>query len=310
MNNRTLFGGRDTRLAGHRRADARPTSRGQIAPRIWLPLLALLLILSGCGAKPAERAASAPADTGQAAGVDGAAAAEPAASEPVTLTVSAAASLTDALGELERAYEAEHPYVKLDFNFGASGALQRQIEQGAPADLFLSASSPNMQALLDGGLIDAAYETDWLTNTLVAVVPTDSTVAKIEDLRRADVKTIAIGMPDSVPAGKYAQEALAHAGLWEPLQGKLVQGKDVRQVLQYAETGNADAGFVYKTDALTSNRVKIAFDVDPAGYSPIRYPIGVVKATGHAGAARDFYAYLQTPEALKLLSRYGFSAAQ
>jgi len=298
MNNRTFL-----RFLGIRR------TAGQAAVR-WLPLLALLLILSACGAKPVERAASDPETAGQVSGSVSSAAADRADAEPVTLTISAAASLTDALGEIERTYEASHPYVELDFNFGASGALQQQIEQGAPADLFLSASSRNMQALLDGGLIDAKQETDWLTNTLVAVAPNDSPLSKIEDLKSSEIKHIAIGIPDSVPAGKYAQEALTNAGLWDSLQGRLVQGKDVRQVLQYTETGNADVGFVYKTDALTSEQVKIAFDVDPDSYSPILYPIGIVQATRHEEAAQAFYDYLQTPEALQVLSGFGFSAAQ
>ncbi len=276
---------------------------------LFLPLLALILILSACGAKPTEQTAQNAAGTNRTASGAGS---DPAASEPVTLTISAAASLTDALTDIQKTYEAAHPGVTLAFNFGASGALQQQIEQGAPADLFLSASTKNMKALLDGGLIEARHETNWLSNTLVVVVPNDSSasVGRIEDLTSDQVKHIAVGIPESVPAGKYAQEALTNSGLWDSLQSKLVQGKDVRQVLQYTETGNADAGFVYKTDAMTSDQVKVAFDVDPGSYSAIHYPIGIVKATKHQEAAQAFYDYLQTPEALKVLTGYGFSAAK
>ncbi|MDO3412335.1 molybdate ABC transporter substrate-binding protein [Saccharibacillus sp. CPCC 101409] len=276
---------------------------------LLLPLLALLLVLAACGAKPADQTAA-----NQAAGSNNgteAAETKPAA-EKVTLTISAAASLTDALTDIQKTYEEANSNVKLEFNFGASGALQQQIEQGAPADLFLSASTKNMQALLDGGLIGTDKEKNWLTNTLVVVVPAEggANVTKIEDLSAADVKHVAIGIPDSVPAGKYAQEALTNSKLWDSLQDKLVQGKDVRQVLQYTETGNADAGFVYKTDAMTSDKVKVAFDVDASTYSPINYPIGIVKSTGHEAEAQAFYDYLQTKEALDVLSGYGFSVAK
>lgn len=223
--------------------------------------------------------------------------------------MSAAASLTDALGELKALYETAHPEVTLSFNFGASGALQQQIEQGAPADIFLSAATKNMQALVDRGLMQE--QRDLLKNELVVVVPSDGAapVAKLEDLSGEGIKRIAVGIPESVPAGGYAKDALTAAGLWDSLQAKLVQGKDVRQVLQYVETANADAGFVYKTDALSSDKVKVAFAVDPSQYKTIVYPVGVVKATKHADAAERFYEYLQTPESAAVFVKYGFSAA-
>lgn len=181
------------------------------------------------------------------------------------MTVSAAASLTDALKEIQKAYETKNTNIKLNFNFGASGALQQQIEQGAPADLFLSAAPKNMQALVDKQLIDTNKQKNLLNNELVVVTPADgkTEVKSIADLAKAEVKHVAIGIPESVPAGNYAKEALTNAKLWDTLQSKTVQGKDVRQVLQYVETGNAEAGFVYKTDALTSKQVTIAFAVDP-----------------------------------------------
>lgn len=227
----------------------------------------------------------------------------------VELTISAAASLTDALNDIQKTYEEKNPNVKLNFNFGASGALQQQIEQGAPADLFLSAAAKNLKALVDKQLIDTDKQTNLLSNELVVVVPADGGVALATeaDLTKADVKHVAIGIPESVPAGNYAKESLTNAKLWDSLQSKSVQGKDVRQVLQYVETGNADAGFVYKTDALTSDKVKIAFNVDPATYTAIQYPIGIVKATKHSKEAEDFYTYLQSQETLDVFVKYGFS---
>lgn len=230
--------------------------------------------------------------------------------ETVELTVSAAASLTDALKEIQKAYESKNQNIKLNFNFGASGALQQQIEQGAPADLFLSAATKNLKALVDKQLIDTNKQKNLLTNELVVVIPADgkTMIGNVTDLTKAEVKHVAIGIPESVPAGSYAKEALTNVKLWEGLQSKTVQGKDVRQVLQYVETGNTEAGFVYKTDALTSQKVKIAFSVDPKTYAPIEYPVGIVKATKHSKEAGDFYAYLQSKEAMDVFGKFGFSA--
>lgn len=270
-------------------------------------LLALMLALAGCGAESKPDTVGSQAAP---ASESGAASREP--GSKVELTVSAAASLTDALKEIRQAYESQHPDIKLNLNFGASGALQKQIEQGAPADLFLSASVQTMKALVDKHLIDKERQTDLLANELVVVVPADGNpavegVQELRDLAEDVVQNVAIGIPESVPAGSYAKEALENANLWESLQSKTVQAKDVRQVLQYVETGNADAGFVYKTDALTSGKAKIAFAVDPNLYTPIVYPAGVVKETKHPREAEDFYMYLQTKEALDVFVQYGFS---
>ncbi|WP_364148162.1 molybdate ABC transporter substrate-binding protein [Paenibacillus sp. LPE1-1-1.1] len=232
--------------------------------------------------------------------------------EKVELIISAAASMTDALIEIQKAYEAENQNIKLSFNFGASGALQQQIEQGAPADLFLSAAVKNMSALVDKQLIERSQQVNLLKNELVVIVPANgkSLVEKVKDLTNAAVKTVAIGIPESVPAGSYAKEALTNAKLWEVLQPKTVQAKDVRQVLQYVETGNADAGFVYKTDALTSDKVKVAFEVDPSAYKTIQYPIGIVKATKHSREAENLFAYLQSHESLDVFVKYGFTVSK
>jgi len=269
---------------------------------ILFVVLAMALAFAGCGAEPQSSGnpSAAPASGSDQAGTP---------AGKVELTVSAAASLTDALKEIQRAYESAHPNIELNFNFGASGALQQQIEQGAPADLFFSAAPKNMEALVDKQLIDSNRQTRLLSNELVVVVPADgkTAIGSMADLSKPEVKHVAIGIPESVPAGSYAKEALANAKLWDALQAKTVQGKDVRQVLQYVETGNADAGFVYKTDALTSQKVKITFAVDPATYSPIEYPVGIVKASKHGREAEEFYRYLQSKEALDVFVKYGFS---
>ncbi|CAN7373633.1 molybdate ABC transporter substrate-binding protein [Paenibacillus sp. LjRoot56] len=262
------------------------------------------MIITGCSSEKEQPAVS---TTPKQATV--APAVTPMATEKVELTISAAASLTDAFKEIQTNYESKNKQIKLNFNFGASGALQQQIEQGAPADLFFSAATKNMKTLVDKQLIDTAQQKNLLINELVVVVPVDGKVAiqKAEDLTNENIKHLAVGEPQTVPAGSYAKEALTNAKLWDSLQAKIVQGKDVRQVLTYVESGNAEAGFVYKTDALTSKSVKVVFSVDPKSYTPIEYPAGIVKATKHSKETADFYAYLQSKEAQDVFVKFGFS---
>ncbi|WP_156158290.1 molybdate ABC transporter substrate-binding protein [Gordoniibacillus kamchatkensis] len=263
---------------------------------------ALAFMLTGCGGAQAPKAPAAP---------DGADVRHSGA-EPAELVVSAAASMSDSLRELQKRFEAGHPGIKLRFNFGASGALQQQIEQGAPADLFVSAAAKNMQALVARGLVESKLQTTLLYNELVLVVPKTGNAPnlKLADLAKADVKRIALGEPESVPAGSYAKEALTNAKLWDSLQPKLLFAKDVRQVLTYVESGNADAGFVYKTDALTSKQAAVAEPVDAKLYKPIEIQVGIVKATKHGEEAQALYDYLQTKEAADLFSGFGFTPAK
>jgi molybdate transport system substrate-binding protein len=227
---------------------------------------------------------------------------------PIELTISAAASMTDSLKEIQKLYEAK-ANVKLSFNFGASGSLQQQIEQGAPVDLFVSASTKNMKALLDKKLVEADKQGNVVSNELVVIVPADGHVKldKMEDLPQAGLFKVAVGEPASVPAGSYAKEALMKLKLWEPLQPILVLTKDVRQVLTYVESGNADAGFVYRSDAQGSTKSKVAFAVDPTSYTPIDYPVGVITASKHPKEAQALYDYLRSAEAQAVFTRYGFA---
>lgn len=236
---------------------------------------------------------------------------EPAgAAKKTEIIVSAAASLQDSLDKIALLYEKQHPEVNLVFNYGASGTLQKQIEQGAPADLFFSAGDKQMTALVDGGLISA--HRGLLKNQLVLVVSSDSKakITALPQLTDKSYKRIAVGQPESVPAGQYAQQALTAKKLWEPLQSKLVFAKDVRQVLSYVETGNADAGFVYKTDALTSKKVKIALTVGAHVHKAINYPVGIVKNSAHQAEAKAFYSYVQTTTASDVFTGYGFQLAK
>lgn len=230
----------------------------------------------------------------------------------VQLMISAAASLTESLEEIKPLYEASHPGVTLVFNFGASGTLQKQIENGAKADLFLSAGAKQMKALVEGKFIAAASQQNLLLNELVVIVPAKDghPVATLADLTDAAFKKLAIGTPESVPAGSYTQETLEKAGLWQALQSKIVYTKDVKQVLNYVETGNTEAGFVYKTDALTSTDATIVYTVDKSSHSPITYPIGIIQATEHPAETDTLYRYLTSPEALEIFVKHGFLSAE
>ncbi|MDF2937499.1 MAG: molybdenum transporter, periplasmic molybdate-binding protein [Paenibacillaceae bacterium] len=269
--------------------------------------LAALTGLAGCGEK--DEPAAAAASPSASAGAASVAPSPTKAPDPVELTISAAASLTESLNEIKTLYAKKAPHVTLTFNFGASGTLQTQIENGAPADLFLSAGKKQMDALVSKQLIDSATAKNLLLNDLVLVVPADSklAIAKVEDLSKDEVKKLAVGTPESVPAGSYAKETLTYYKLWDSLQPKVVLTKDVKQVLSYVETGNTEAGFVYKTDAASSKNVKIILTADPASHAAIEYPIGVVKATKQPAAAKEFYDYLQTKEALDVFVKYGFT---
>ena len=225
----------------------------------------------------------------------------------VELTISAAASLQDAFKEIEKQYKKKEPNIKLSFNFGGSGALQQQIEQGAPADLFFSAAEDKFQTLVKKGIINEKEGKNLLGNELVLVVPKESSLKTFQELKEDKVKKLAIGTPESVPAGKYAKASLTHENLWNDLQNKIVCTKDVRQVLTYVETGNVDAGIVYKTDALISDKVKIV-DAAPANsHEPIHYPVGVIKESKHKEEATSFYEYLQSKDAQSIFKKYGFT---
>lgn len=232
----------------------------------------------------------------------------PAAKPPVEVHISAAVSLKDALSEIQTNYQKKHPQIKLLYNLGASGSLQKQIEQGAPADIFISAAPKQMNELAAKGLIKQATHKNLVENQLVAVVPVASTlnITRYEDLAQAAVQTIAIGEPNVVPAGQYASQALQSLGIWETVKGKAVFAKDVRTVLAYTETGNVDAGIVYKTDAASSSKVKVAAIAPAGSHQPIVYPVAVLAGAKQAQAAEDILAYLFSPESRAVFEKHGF----
>ena len=222
------------------------------------------------------------------------------------VNVYAAASLTDVMKEIASAYEKESGD-KISFNFGASSLLARQIIEGAPADMFLSADEAKMDELEQAGLIATDTRRDLLSNLLVIVVPYDSklVIASPEALVIKSQK-IAVADPRAVPAGIYTKEYLTRLGLWRKLESKIVPTENVRAALAAVESGNVDAGFVYKTDANISSKVRIAFTVAVEEGPPIRYPVALIKEAKEKSAAAKFLAYLQSASARKTFERYGF----
>lgn len=228
--------------------------------------------------------------------------------EAVEINISAAASLTDALTEIQAAY-AKQSNAILQFNFAASGALQKQIQEGAPCDLFISASESHMDTLEEAGLIVADSRKNLLGNalTLIASAEKASVVTGAESLTRADIESISIGTPDSVPAGKYAQQSLESLGVWDQIQDKIVFARDVRQVLEYVDTGNVDCGLVYKSDALMLETGVVIGDLPEDSHSPIVYPAALIKEAAQRDSAMAFFEYLQTDSAKDIFEQYGFT---
>lgn len=226
--------------------------------------------------------------------------------EKVSITVSAAASLNGALSEIEQQFENEHGHIDLLLNFGGSGSLQQQIKQGAPVDLFFSAAEEPFQDLLANQFIDEKYYSNLIKNRLVLITPKDKDVDSLQALTEEDVQKISIGTPESVPAGHYAKQALHAARLWDPIQEKLVLAKDVRQVLTYVETGNVDAGFVYYSDIVSTDKVKVIEELDEQSHDPIVYPAGVIESSKHKDEAVLFYQYLTTEASEEIFKKYGF----
>lgn len=230
--------------------------------------------------------------------------------EPVKLTVSAASSLRNALEEVKTVYAGQQPGVNVTYNFAASGPLQKQIEEGAPVDLFISAGKTQMDALAEKGLIMDVSRKDLLGNELVLIAKNGSSLTGFEGLTGPAITKISVGTPETVPAGKYAQEALSSLQLWDKLQPKLVLANDVRQVLTYVETGNVDAGLVYRSDAMVGKDVKVVAAAPPGSHKPIVYPVAVIKSTKYQKDAEAFSAFLSGVEAAWVFDKYGFKTAQ
>lgn len=226
-----------------------------------------------------------------------------------TLMVSAAASLTDALLEIKQAFEAEHD-VEITFNFGGSGKLAQQIEQGAPVDVFISANTNWMDILVEHDFILSDSLTNVISNELVLIAHRDEpfTYDQLSAINTKEITQFAIGHPESVPAGTYAKQALVASGLWNELEQKIVYTQDVRQVIAFVATGNADLGIVYASDALIAEEVKVLTTIDASLHDDIAYPAAIVTHAKNQPAAAAFLTFLTSAQAQEIFTRYGFQS--
>ncbi len=235
------------------------------------------------------------------------------AESPQEITVSAAASLKNSFEEIGKAFGARQKGVKVIFNFASSGDLVRQIEAGAPVDVFASAAIREMDSLEKKNLILPGTRSNFAANGLVLVRPASATVQlkSFGDLRNSAVKRIAIGTPASVPAGMYAEQTLRYYGIWEEIKPKLVFGENVRQVLDYVARGEVDAGIVFATDAGVRTKDVTVVTVAPVeSHAAILYPIGVVKDTKNSKLAKAFVDFVLSAEGKGILTKYGFKGAK
>jgi molybdate transport system substrate-binding protein len=236
------------------------------------------------------------------------------AAQPTTKTellISADTSLKESLLAVQAVFQKENPDIQLQMNFGASGQLEQQIQQGAQVDLFLSAGQKQMDDLLKQQRIDADSKTNVVQNQLVVITPkSGAALSSLDDLVRPDIKKVAVGDPASVPVGTYAKQSLEFYNSWDSMQSKLVFTKDVGQIISDVESGNADAGIVYKTDAMTSQTVQVACVIPDQSHSPILYAAGIVSTSKHKPAAKRFAAFLKGEEAKRMFQQYGFTINQ
>ncbi|PSB20522.1 molybdate ABC transporter substrate-binding protein [Phormidesmis priestleyi ULC007] len=234
------------------------------------------------------------------------------AAQTSTLLVAAAASLQKALQEITPLYTQANSNQTINYNFAASGALQQQIEQGAPVDVFISAAEKQMKALQEKGSFASGTQRDLLTNQLVLITPKQAAVSltDFQQLVKPEIKRISIGEPRSVPAGQYSTEVLKNLGILEQVQSKFVFGSNVKSVLTAVETGDVDAGIVYITDAKSSDQITIAATADQKLHSPILYPIAVLKSSKSIDSSKRYAEFLQSDPAKAVFEKYGFGIAK
>lgn len=265
-----------------------------------LTLLTLLTmsILSGCSSK---KTVDTQATTKQSEYI--------AKEAQVELTILSAASLTDVTKEIADTYKQIVPNVTLTFSYGASGALMNQIEEGAPADVFISAATKQMDALEEDGLLLKHTKKELLHNEVVLIAPKDSTLklTNFEDVGTKKVKTIAIGDPESVPVGQYSKEIFTNLGILDTVKTKSNYGSDVRQVLTWVEAGEVDCGVVYSTDVGIGENIKIICKAPEGSHKDITYPVAVIKTSINQEEAKAFVDFLSTPEAVASFEKYGFT---
>ena len=226
----------------------------------------------------------------------------------VELHILAAASMTDVLAEISETYEKKYEHVNFVFSFDSSGTLKTQIEEGAPADIFISAATKQMDELSAGGFIKKDSIVKLLENKVVLIQPQDAKtrLTSFEDVATDKVSMVAIGNSD-VPVGQYTEQIYKNLGLWEKIEKKANLATNVRQVLDWVATKNVDCGIVYATDAMIEKDVKVVCEAPDGACDKVVYPAGIIKTSEHAKEAVHFMEYLQTDEAKAIFTKYGFS---
>jgi len=299
--------------------------------RLWLPrrslavvVFALLLVLlvgalAACGSQTTTTSSAASSTTTGAASTTsaapttttGASTSTSAAAGPQALTVSAASSLKAAFTEIGKAFDAANN-AKTTFNFDASGTLQKQIEAGAPVDVFASAAMKQVNALVDENLADKDSVKVFASNEIVLVVPSNSTLnlTSFQDLTRSDVKKITYGDPKVAPHGVAAEEILNKLGIFDQVKPKVIYASNVSQALDYVSTGEVDAAIIFATEAQAGgDKVKTIAKADPAWYSKVAYPIAIVSASKVKTLGQAFIDYVMSPDGQAVLHKYGFLPA-
>ena len=266
--------------------------RKRLATVLGMLLFVGLLCISGCAntEKPSQQAER----------------------QKIELNVFAALGLKDALLDIQKEYEAKHPNVKIVYNLAATGVLQKQIGQGAPADVFITAAAKNMDDMVNQKLVNANTRRDIVSNDLVLIVNKEAALAVqgFDDLSKDEVKRVGIGAPETVPAGQYAIDVMNYLGIWDRVKDKAVQCKDVITIRSYVETGNVEAGIVFYTVAKTSDKVKVIASAPKDSHQAIVFPGAVVTGSKQSQAAEDFLNYLVSPDGLSVFQKYGFSPSK
>ncbi|WP_158595158.1 molybdate ABC transporter substrate-binding protein [Oceanobacillus piezotolerans] len=232
--------------------------------------------------------------------------------EKIELTISAAASMTNSLNEIKKEFEQDYPHISVTYHFGGSGTLRKQIEQGAPIDLFFSASKKDYQLLEEGGFVRNGSAI--LQNKLVFIQQSNEEKQSLTDFLHSDGK-IAIGTPEAVPAGTYSEQLLKELGIWDKLQGRIILTKDVRQVLTVVKEGAVDVGIVYQSDIHGEENLEAAWESDPHLYEPIQYFAAII---GNNSAVDDrkidamehFYQFIQEEQSMNIFASYGFDTTE
>ncbi|MGI5858327.1 MAG: molybdate ABC transporter substrate-binding protein [Tepidanaerobacteraceae bacterium] len=258
-------------------------------------ILAFVIVLTGCSSNEVK----APLENSEP---------EASSATETTILVAAAASLKNVMdNELIPLFIEQNPNINVNSTYDSSGKLQTQIEEGAEVDVFMSAAMKQMNALAEKGLIDENSVVELLENKIVLIVPKGNVkeIHSFEEILKAD--TIAVGDPESVPAGQYAKEALEFLKLWDETYSKSSLGTNVTQVLNWVAEGSADVGVVYATDAASNDKVEVVAAAPEGSVSKIIYPAGMVKESQNKDAAKIFLEFLQSAEASEIFEKYGFT---